>query len=260
MRPHVGGESQMTAFDSGRVFPGVAGLLPAAGKILSVRAVEADRDRGTPSHNLRQRRGDALARLGTPPCGTGAFPVPANGAIVPPMVEASSGVAAAPAAASRADMRTTALIVASAMFMEQLDGTVLATALPTMAHSFHVAPLRMNVALTAYLLTLAMFIPASGKLADRLGSRTVFRAAIGLFTVGSILCGLSQSLAFLVAARMLQGVGGALMSPVGRLVLIRACSKSELVTAMAWLMIPATIGPILGPPVGGLIVTYFSWR
>ncbi|HEX5328107.1 MAG TPA: MFS transporter [Acetobacteraceae bacterium] len=157
-------------------------------------------------------------------------------------------------------MRTTALIVASAMFMEQLDGTVLATALPSMAHSFAVAPLRMNVALTSYLLTLAMFIPASGKLADRYGSRTIFRAAIGLFTLGSILCGLSGSLPFLVAARMLQGTGGALMSPVGRLVLIRACSKSELVSAMAWLMIPATIGPIVGPPLGGFIVTYVSWR
>ncbi len=157
-------------------------------------------------------------------------------------------------------VRTVALIVASAMFMEQLDGTVLATALPTMAESFHTAPLRMNVALTSYLLTLAMFIPASGKLADRFGSRTVFRAAIGLFTLGSILCGVSQSLAALVAARMLQGMGGALMSPVGRLVLLRACSKSELVASMAWLMIPATIGPILGPPLGGFIVTYLSWR
>ncbi len=156
--------------------------------------------------------------------------------------------------------RTVALIVASAMFMEQLDGTVLATALPTMAASFHTEPLRMNIALTSYLLTLAMFIPASGKLADRWGSRTVFRAAIGLFTLGSILCGVSQNLFFLVASRMLQGMGGALMSPVGRLVMLRACSKSELVTAMAWLMIPATIGPIVGPPLGGFIVTYFSWR
>ena len=173
------------------------------------------------------------------------------------MTEAILGGAGAP---PRTSMRSTALIVASAMFMEQLDGTVLATALPTMAQSFGTAPLRMNIALTAYLLTLAMFIPASGKLADRYGSRTVFRAAIGLFTLGSILCGLSQSLAFLVAARMLQGMGGALMSPVGRLVLIRACSKSELVSAMAWLMIPATIGPILGPPLGGFIVTYLSWR
>ncbi|MGH7152700.1 MAG: MFS transporter, partial [Acetobacteraceae bacterium] len=165
-----------------------------------------------------------------------------------------------PPAGGGTSMRTTALIVASAMFMEQLDGTVLATALPTMADSFHVAPLRMNIALTSYLLTLAMFIPASGKLADRLGSRTVFRAAIGLFTIGSVLCGLAQSLPFLVAARMLQGVGGAMMSPVGRLVLIRACSKTELVSAMSWLMIPATIGPIMGPPLGGLIVTYASWR
>jgi len=161
---------------------------------------------------------------------------------------------------SRGGARSTALIVASAMFMEQLDGTVLATALPTMAHDFHTRPLNMNVALTAYLLTLAMFIPASGRIADRFGSRTVFRAAIGVFTLGSILCGLASSLPWLVAARMLQGAGGALMSPVGRLVMLRAVSKAELVRAMAWLMIPATIGPILGPPVGGLVVTYLSWR
>ncbi len=156
--------------------------------------------------------------------------------------------------------RTVALIVASSMLMEQLDGTVLATALPAMAHSFHVPPLRMNIALTCYLLTLAMFIPASGKMADRFGSRTVFRAAIALFTLGSILCGVSQSLPELVAARMLQGTGGAMMSPVGRLVLLRTASKAELVSAMAWLMIPATIGPILGPPLGGFIVTYIDWR
>ncbi len=146
------------------------------------------------------------------------------------------------------------------MFMEQLDGTVLATALPTMAKSFHVAPLHMNVALTAYLLTLAMFIPASGRIADRFGSRTVFRAAIGIFTAGSIACALAPSLAFLVGARMLQGMGGAMMSPVGRLVMLRAVSKTELVRAMAWLMIPATIGPIVGPPVGGFLVTYLSWH
>jgi EmrB/QacA subfamily drug resistance transporter len=152
------------------------------------------------------------------------------------------------------------LIVASAMFMEQLDGTVLATALPTMAKSFNADPLHMNVALTSYLLTLAMFIPASGRLADRFGSRTVFRAAIALFTIGSIACAQAPSLAVLIAARMLQGAGGAMMSPVGRLVLLRAVSKSELVNAMAWLMIPATIGPIVGPPVGGFIVTYLSWH
>jgi len=160
----------------------------------------------------------------------------------------------------RVSSRTVSLIVASAMFMEQLDGTVLATALPTMARSFNADPLHMNVALTSYLLTLAMFIPASGRLADRFGSRTVFRGAIGLFTLGSIACAQAQSLGFLVLARMLQGTGGALMSPVGRLVLLRVVSKAELVRAMAWLMIPATIGPILGPPVGGFIVTYLSWH
>jgi EmrB/QacA subfamily drug resistance transporter len=159
-----------------------------------------------------------------------------------------------------ANPHTVLMIVASAMFMEQLDGTVLATALPTMARGFNVDPLRMNVALTSYLLTLAMFIPASGRIADRFGSRSVFRAAIGLFTLGSILCAQAPTLWALVAARMLQGVGGAMMSPVGRLVMLRVVSKTELVNSMAWLMVPATIGPIVGPPLGGFIVTYLSWH
>jgi EmrB/QacA subfamily drug resistance transporter len=159
-----------------------------------------------------------------------------------------------------ASPRVTALIVASALFMEQVDGTVLATALPTMARSFDVAPLQMNVALTSYLISLAVFIPASGKVADRFGSRTVFRAAIALFAIGSILCAQAPTLTFLVLARMLQGAGGAMMVPVGRLLLLRSVSKSELVAAMSWLMIPATIGPILGPPLGGFIVTYLDWR
>ena len=161
---------------------------------------------------------------------------------------------------SHVSVRFTALVVASAMFMEQLDGTVLATALPTMARTFHVDPLQMNVALTAYLLSLAVFIPASGKVADRFGTRTVFRAAIALFTLGSILCGLSDSLMQLVAARILQGIGGAMMVPVGRLVILRSVERSELVTAMTWLMVPAMIGPVLGPPVGGFIVTALNWR
>jgi EmrB/QacA subfamily drug resistance transporter len=160
----------------------------------------------------------------------------------------------------RASSRTILLIVASAMFMEQLDGTVLATALPTMARSFDADPLHMNIALTSYLLTLAMFIPASGRIADRFGARSVFRAAIALFTLGSIACALAPALWALVAARMLQGAGGAKMSPVGRLVMLRVVSKAELVRSMAWLMIPATIGPIVGPPVGGFIVTYLSWH
>jgi EmrB/QacA subfamily drug resistance transporter len=157
-------------------------------------------------------------------------------------------------------VRSTALIVASALFMEQLDGTVLATALPTMARSFGVEPLAMNVALTAYLLSLAVFIPVSGKVADRFGTRTVFRAAIALFTLGSILCGQAQSLPFLVGARILQGIGGAMMVPVGRLVLLRTVERSEIVNAMTWLMVPALIGPVLGPPFGGFLVTYLSWR
>ena len=129
-----------------------------------------------------------------------------------------------------------------------------------MARSFNADPLHMNVALTAYLLSLAVFIPVSGKVADRFGSRTVFRAAIGLFTIGSILCGRAESLSFLVASRILQGAGGAMMVPVGRLVLLRSVDKTELVAAMAWLLIPATIGPVVGPPLGGFITTYLSWR
>ena len=156
--------------------------------------------------------------------------------------------------------RLTALIVACALFMQTLDGTIVATALPTMARDFGADPVRMNVALTSYLLSLAVFIPASGWMADRYGARQVFRAAIAVFTVGSVLCGRAETLPFLVAARILQGVGGAMMVPVGRLLLLRTADKSEVVGAMAWLSMPALFGPILGPPVGGFIVTYFSWR
>ncbi|MBN8873318.1 MAG: DHA2 family efflux MFS transporter permease subunit [Rhodospirillales bacterium] len=156
--------------------------------------------------------------------------------------------------------RTTAVIVASALFMQNLDSTVIATALPTMARAFGYDPVRMNVALTSYLLSLAVFIPASGWVADRYGARNVFRAAIVVFTIGSILCGLAPGLPFLVAARVLQGIGGAMMVPVGRLLLLRTVAKNELVSAMAWLTMPALVGPVLGPPIGGFIVTYFDWR
>src|SRR5690242_10676563 len=156
--------------------------------------------------------------------------------------------------------RTTAVIVACAMFMQNLDSTIIATALPTMAKAFGAEPVHMNVALTSYLLSLAVFIPASGWIADRYGARSVFRAAIAVFTVGSVLCGRADSLAFLVGARILQGIGGAMMVPVGRLVLLRTAAKQELVAAMAWLTVPALLGPVMGPPVGGFIVTYFSWR
>ncbi|HVY14176.1 MAG TPA: MFS transporter [Rhodopila sp.] len=158
------------------------------------------------------------------------------------------------------ETRLTAVIVACALFMQNLDSTVIATALPTMARAFGYDPVRMNVALTSYLLSLTVFIPASGWVADRYGTRNVFRAAIVVFTVGSILCGLSNGLPELVAARVLQGVGGAMMVPVGRLLLLRTAAKTELVAAMAWLTMPALLGPVVGPPVGGFIVTWFNWR
>ncbi len=156
--------------------------------------------------------------------------------------------------------RLTALIVACALFMQNLDGTVIATALPAMARDFGADPIHMNVALTAYLLSLAVFIPASGWTADRFGARTVFRAAIAIFTLGSVLCGRADSVPFLVLARIFQGIGGAMMVPVGRLVMLRTTPKHELVGAMAWLSAPALIGPVIGPPLGGLLVTYASWR
>jgi EmrB/QacA subfamily drug resistance transporter len=168
--------------------------------------------------------------------------------------------ALATAARPAPGFRTTALIVAAALLMEQVDVTVLATALPTMARDFGVQPLHMSIALTSYLLSLAIFIPASGKVADRFGARNVFCAAIALFVVGSILCAQANSLAFLVAARLLQGLGGAMMVPVGRLVLLKTVPKAELVNAMAWMLVPALIGPVLGPPLGGFIVSYLSWR
>jgi EmrB/QacA subfamily drug resistance transporter len=169
-------------------------------------------------------------------------------------------VTAAPPPESQPNFRTIALIIASAMFMEQLDATVLATALPTMAREFGVGAASMSVALTSYLLSLAVFIPASGKIADRFGARSVFRAAIVTFTLGSILCALAPNLPALVAARLFQGLGGAMMMPVGRLVLLRSVERRNMVSAMSWLLVPALIGPILGPPVGGFIVTYFDWR
>ena len=156
--------------------------------------------------------------------------------------------------------RTIALIVATGLFMEFLDATVLATALPTMARDFGVRAPEMSVALTSYLLALAVFIPASGHMADRFGAKAVFRAAIALFMAGSIVCGLAPTLAIVVAARFVQGVGGAMMLPVGRLLLLRSVAKRDMVSAMTWLVMPALIGPVLGPPLGGFIVTYLDWR
>ena len=152
------------------------------------------------------------------------------------------------------------LIIATGLFMENLDSTVLSTALPTIAHDFGASPIHLKLALTSYLLSLAIFIPASGWMADRFGARTVFRAAIVVFAAGSIACGLSDGLAELVLARVVQGMGGAMMTPVGRLIILKTTPKRDLVDAMAWLTIPALLGPLMGPPVGGFITTFFSWR
>ena len=170
------------------------------------------------------------------------------------LAEAPEAPVAAP------NFRLVALIVASAMFMEQLDGTVLTTALPAMARDLGTSAPDMSVALTAYLLSLAIFIPASGTVADRFGAKPVFRAAILVFTGGSVLCALAPNLASLVAARVFQGLGGAMMMPVGRLVLLRSVDRRNLVSAMSWLLVPGMIGQIVGPPVGGVLVTYLNWR
>ena len=152
------------------------------------------------------------------------------------------------------------LIIAFALFMENLDSTVVATALPAMARSLHESPLTLNVAMTSYLLSLAIFIPASGWLADRHGARDVFAGAIAVFTVSSLACGLAQNLPEMIVARIFQGLGGAMMTPVGRLVLLRSVSKAQLVQAMSYVTMPALVGPAIGPLVGGFIATYSSWR
>jgi EmrB/QacA subfamily drug resistance transporter len=156
--------------------------------------------------------------------------------------------------------RVIPLIVAAALFMENLDSTVIATSLPSIAIDIGTSPLTLKLAITSYLLSLAVFIPASGWTADRFGARKVFSIAVLVFMIGSIGCALSQTVAHFVFARILQGIGGAMMTPVGRLVLLRSVDKSALVGAMAWVTIPALIGPVIGPPLGGFITTYFSWH
>jgi EmrB/QacA subfamily drug resistance transporter len=152
------------------------------------------------------------------------------------------------------------LIVATALFMENMDSTVIATSLPAIAVDIGTNPLTLKLAITSYLLSLAVFIPASGWTADRFGARMVFSIAIAVFMVGSIGCALSSSVTDFVIARIVQGMGGAMMTPVGRLVLLRSIDKSALVNAMAWVTVPALIGPVIGPPLGGFITTYFSWH
>ncbi|MDI7864825.1 DHA2 family efflux MFS transporter permease subunit [Rhizobiaceae bacterium n13] len=156
--------------------------------------------------------------------------------------------------------RIVPLILAVALFMEQMDSTVIATALPAIAADLGVGPITLKLALTAYMVALAIFIPVSGWMADRFGAKRIFRMAIVVFMVGSVLCAISTSLVAFVISRFLQGMGGAMMTPVGRLVLLRTTKRSELVSAMALLTIPALVGPLAGPPLGGFITTFFSWH
>jgi len=156
--------------------------------------------------------------------------------------------------------RIVPLIIAVALFMENMDSTVISTSLPAIAADIGTNPLALKLAVTSYLLSLAIFIPASGWTADRFGARTVFGAAIAVFVLGSIGCALSSSLTDFVVARIVQGMGGAMMTPVGRLVLVRTISKRELVGAMVWVTTPALVGPVLGPPIGGFITTYATWH
>jgi EmrB/QacA subfamily drug resistance transporter len=152
------------------------------------------------------------------------------------------------------------LVIGCAFFMEGLDSTMIAVAIPDMAKSLGESPLRLNLVIASYLLSLAVFIPVSGWIADRLGARIVFCSAIAIFAAGSVLCGLSESLPVLLGMRVLQGFGGAMMTPVGRLILLRSFPRSGLVSAMNWMTIPAMIGPTVGPIIGGFLTTYFSWR
>ena len=152
------------------------------------------------------------------------------------------------------------LIVGCAFFMEGLDSTMIAVSIPAMADSLGESPLRLNLVITSYLLSLAVFIPVSGWIADRLGTRRVFCAAVLIFAGGSALCGLATNLPVLIAMRVVQGFGGAMMTPVGRLILLRSFPRDRLVSAMNWMTIPAMVGPMVGPIVGGALTSYVSWR
>jgi MFS family permease len=167
------------------------------------------------------------------------------------------GVAAASFSSRSAPI---ALLVAGAFFMENLDGTVIVTAIPQMAASFSVHPIDLNIGVSTYLLTLAVVIPASGWVADRFGTRRVFAGAIAVFTIASILCGSSESLTAFTSARIMQGIGGAMMVPVGRLAILRSTEKYELIGAIATITWPGLAAPVLGPPLGGFITTYASWH
>ena len=176
-----------------------------------------------------------------------------------PPTNPSAAVAPSPVP-SDASRRLLPWLVAVAFFMESLDTTILNTAVPAISEALHVGPLSMKAVLASYTLSLAVFIPISGWVADRFGTRRVFATAIGLFTLGSLLCGLSSNIHVLVACRVLQGCGGSMMVPVGRLTLVRTFAKSDLLRTMSFVSIPSLVAPMLGPIAGGLIVGYFHWR
>lgn len=178
--------------------------------------------------------------------GGGSATVPAAGSHEPPPVSPGRAIAIA-------------FVVSGAFLMQGLDSTLLTVAIPAMARDLRVDPLTLHFAITSYTITLAVFMPVSGWFADRLGARTVFCGAMALFTAGSILCGLSSSIGPMIAARVLQGFGGALMTPIGRLIVLRAFGKGRVLDAMTWLTLPILIGPLVGPLVGGIIVTYATW-
>ncbi|GBQ29467.1 major facilitator superfamily transporter [Gluconacetobacter azotocaptans DSM 13594] len=166
----------------------------------------------------------------------------------------------ATAAAKPVSMSLLPYIVAATFFMEYLDSTIIATALPAMARSFHVGPNELSLGMTAYMLTLAVFIPVSGWAADRFGSRTVFACAVTIFTIASVLCGFSTSVGTFIAARVLQGAGGAMMVPVGRFIVVRNTETSRMIQAISTITWPAVVAPVVGPTVGGMIVTFATWH
>lgn len=207
-------------------------------------------DVGPISHAL------AAASVATPPHPASPASPPSPESIA----RAPSAGAAAFAGGRTSVQRILPWLVAVALFMESLDTTILNTAVPTIAHALNVLPLSMKSALTSYTLSLAVFIPISGWIADRFGTRRVFFSAIGIFTAGSILCGLSVDMPMLVAARIVQGCGGALMLPIGRIAMVRTFPRSGLLRAMSFVAIPGLIGPLVGPLAGGFLVEYSHWR
>lgn len=157
-------------------------------------------------------------------------------------------------------MRILPMVLAVALFMEHVDSNVITTSLPAIASDLNTSPIALKLAMTSYLVALSVFIPISGFMADRFTARVIFRMAIVVFLAGSLCCALSFSLHSFVVSRFLQGMGGAMMTPVGRLLLVKSTPKDELVIALAWFSVPALVGPLIGPPLGGFITTYFSWH